>query len=216
MKAERERRGWSAATLASAIVDAALEGGEVITLTQQAVSHFENGKTKNVPRWVRWAEAAVADKKVEPPLARKVDEEADLLERLDLVSIHSVRMTYGMGGSFTDDPVKVDVMHFPRQWVESITQTPASMLTFARGRGNSMSPTIEDSDIVLIDRSDRRVDGQDAIWAFQIGDIAMMKRLRVRGENVTILSDNERVPPDKAHADEIHIVGRVTHIVRRL
>ena len=79
-----------------------------------------------------------------------------------------------------------------------------------------MSPTIEDNDLVLIDRSDRSVRDQDAIWAFTIGDVAMMKRLRLRGEQVTILSDNDRVPSDSAHPDEINIVGRISHIVRRL
>lgn len=79
-----------------------------------------------------------------------------------------------------------------------------------------MSPTIEDNDLVLIDRSDRSLRDQDAIWALTIGEMAMMKRLRVRGEQVTILSDNERVPPDHAHIGEIHVVGRVSHIVRRL
>lgn len=138
---------------------------------------------------------------------------ADLL---DLVGVASVDMAYGMGLTFADGHVDVEIMHFPRAWLESLTTTAPQDLAWARGRGNSMSPTIEDNDLVLIDRSDRAVRDQDAIWAFTIGDVAMMKRLRVRGENVTILSDNSNVPPDHAHPDEINIVGRVSHIVRRL
>lgn len=138
---------------------------------------------------------------------------ADLL---DLVGVASVDMAYGMGLTYADDHVDVEIMHFPRAWIESLTTTAPQDLAWARGRGNSMSPTIEDNDLVLIDRSDRAVRDQDAIWAFTIGDVAMMKRLRVRGENVTILSDNDRVPPDHAHPEEINIVGRVSHIVRRL
>lgn len=134
----------------------------------------------------------------------------------DLVPVASIDMAYGMGGTFASDPVDMEVLHFPRPWLETVTSTPPALLTWARGRGNSMSPTIEDNDLVLIDRSDRSVRDQDAIWAITIGDIAMMKRLRVRGEKVTILSDNDRVPPDHAHPDEINIVGRVSHIVRRI
>jgi len=137
-------------------------------------------------------------------------------EMFDLVPVASIDMAYGMGGTFADEPVTMEVMHFPRPWLESVTSTPPACLTWARGRGNSMAPTIEDHDLILIDRSDRNVRDQDAIWAFTIGDIGMMKRLRVRGETVTILSDNDRVPPDTAHPDEINVVGRVTHIVRRL
>lgn len=138
---------------------------------------------------------------------------ADLL---DLVPIASVDMAYGMGLTYAQDHVDVQIMHFPRSWLESLTNTAPQLLAWARGRGNSMAPTIEDNDLVLIDRSDRTVRDQDAIWAFTIGDVAMMKRLRVRGKQVTILSDNDRVPPDTAHPDEINIVGRVSHIVRRL
>ncbi|WP_375292448.1 S24 family peptidase [Sphingomonas melonis] len=148
-----------------------------------------------------------------PAPAMSSEAAADLL---DLVGVASVDMAYGMGLTFADAHVDVQVMHFPRAWIESLTATAPQELAWARGRGNSMSPTIEDNDLVLIDRSDRVVRDQDAIWAFTIGDIAMMKRLRVRGENVTILSDNKNVDPDHAHPDEINIVGRVSHIVRRL
>ncbi|MES2421477.1 MAG: S24 family peptidase [Pseudomonadota bacterium] len=140
----------------------------------------------------------------------------DMAELLDLVPIASVDMAYGMGLGYAGDHIDVEVMLFPRAWLEAMTSTAPQELAWARGRGNSMSPTIEDNDLVLIDRSDRSVRNQDAIWAFTIGDIAMMKRLRVRGEDVTILSDNDRVPPDHAHPDEMNIVGRVSHIVRRV
>ncbi len=147
------------------------------------------------------------------PAKMTSDAAADLL---DLVGIASVDMAYGMGLTFAGDHVDVDIMYFPRAWLDSLTSTAPQELAWARGRGNSMSPTIEDNDLVLIDRSDRSVRDQDAIWAFTIGDVAMMKRLRIRGEQVTILSDNDRVPPDQAHPEEINIVGRVSHIVRRL
>lgn len=139
-----------------------------------------------------------------------------MAQLLDLVPIASIDLAYGMGATFATDPVNVDVMYFPTQWLEALTSTPPASLTWARGRGDSMAPTINDHDVVLIDRSDRNVRDQDAIWAFTLGEVAMLKRLRVRGDKVTILSDNERVPPDYAHPDEINIVGKVSHIVRRI
>jgi phage repressor protein C with HTH and peptisase S24 domain len=140
---------------------------------------------------------------------------AQMAQLLDLVPVASIDLAYGMGATFADDPVNVDLMYFPSQWLEALTTTPAASLTWARGRGDSMSPTINDHDIVLIDRSDRSVRDQDAIWAFTIGGMAMMKRLRIRGDKVTILSDNDKVPPDYAHPDELNVVGKVSHIVRR-
>lgn len=79
-----------------------------------------------------------------------------------------------------------------------------------------MQPTIQDGDMVLIDRSQRTIREQDAIWALTIGDFAMIKRVRAGGERVRILSDNERVPPDDVFHEEINVVGRVIFIGRRL
>jgi phage repressor protein C with HTH and peptisase S24 domain len=139
-----------------------------------------------------------------------------IAEQLDLVAIRSIDLAYGMGGTFTDVPIDEQVQHFPRQWIQSITHTAPAMLTWARGRGESMAPTIGPDDLILIDRSERTVREQDAIWAFTVGEIGMIKRLRVRGETVTILSDNPSVPPDAATVDEINIVGRIAFVGRRM
>lgn len=135
---------------------------------------------------------------------------------LDLVSINEIDLAYGLGGTYSDFPIETQVLHFPRTWLESITRTPPSQLTFARGRGDSMQPTIQDGDIVLIDHSVRTVREQDAVWALTVGDVAMIKRLRVRGEVVHILSDNDRVPSDEAHHEEINVVGRIVFIGRKI
>jgi phage repressor protein C with HTH and peptisase S24 domain len=196
---------------------------EQVGCTQGAISQIINGRSQR-SRFLPDIAAALGtttaflkgetnNPAISATPALTADEMAD---RLDLVPIANVDMAYGMGLTFAGDHIDVEVLHFPRTWLESLTSTAPQDLAWARGRGNSMSPTIEDNDLVLIDRSDRSVRDQDAIWAFTIGDVAMMKRLRVRGENVTILSDNDRVPPDHAHPDEINIVGRVSHIVRRL
>ncbi len=135
---------------------------------------------------------------------------------LDLVPVAEIDLAYGMGGTYADIGVETQVLHFPRAWLESITRTPPSELTFARGKGDSMQPTLQDGDIVLIDRSIRSIREQDAIWALTIGDIAMIKRVRVKGERVSILSDNDRIPADDVHHEEINVVGRVVFIGRRI
>lgn len=138
----------------------------------------------------------------------------DIAEHLDLVEIAMVDMAYGMGATFADDRIGVDLVHFPKIWVDQLTHSAPAHLAWARGKGDSMSPTISDGDMVLIDRSERRVEDQDLIWAFTIGDMAMIKRLRIRGDKVTILSDNGEVPTNTAHPDEINIIGRITRVVK--
>ena len=149
-------------------------------------------------------------------LTGRDDGAAPASDLLDLVPVVEIDLAFGLGGAFADGPLVVETLHFPRTWLQSITRTAPEMLTFARGRGDSMQPTLQDGDIVLIDRSVRSVREQDALWAMTIGDIAMIKRIRVRGEEVTILSDNDRVPEDHAHVEEVNIVGRIVFIGRRV
>lgn len=138
----------------------------------------------------------------------------DIAEHLDLVEIAMVDMAYGMGATFADDRIGVELVHFPKTWIEQLTHSAPANLAWARGKGDSMAPTINDNDMVLIDRSERRVEDQDLIWAFTIGDMAMIKRLRIRGDKVTIMSDNDGVSDDTAHPDEINIIGRITRVVK--
>jgi phage repressor protein C with HTH and peptisase S24 domain len=242
LRKERQQRGWSAADLAARVREVALASGEELSLTQQAVSRFEVGDLKSVPRWVTQYAAAIFNA-VESPaaanhqqaLARRLFEQAsqdqlvqiagilagtadieDLAaEQLDLVGIQQIDLAYGMGATFADGPVEVELLRFPKAWVQSITSSPPQMLTWASGRGDSMAPTIHDGDIVLLDRSQRRVIEQDALWAYTVGDLGAIKRLRIKGNRVVILSDNPAVPPDEEPIDEVNIVARVIFIGKR-
>ncbi len=131
------------------------------------------------------------------------------------VDIEVIDQPWGLGAAFTDIAVQIDKMPFPKTWVEAISISPPALLTWARARGDSMGPTIEDGDLVLLDRSRRKVDEQDALWAFTVGDTASIKRLRVKGDRFQILSDNPSVPPDEEPIDFVNIVARVAFVGKR-
>lgn len=140
----------------------------------------------------------------------------DIAQQLDLVGIEQIDLAFGLGATFADGPIGAELMHFPRQWVDAITSSPPAFLTWTRGRGDSMFPTINDGDLILLDRSQRRVTEQDALWAFTVGDLAAIKRLRIKGDRVVILSDNPTVPPDEEPIDEVNIVARVAFVGRKI
>jgi phage repressor protein C with HTH and peptisase S24 domain len=119
-----------------------------------------------------------------------------------------------MGGTFVADYIEEQIRLLPRHLVEAITQSPSSFLTIARGKGDSMEPTIRDQDMVIIDRSRKKLDEQDAIWALTVGGIGMIKRLRLRGRDVVIQSDNREVRDEIVNNEEVHLVGRVVFIGR--
>lgn len=135
----------------------------------------------------------------------------------DIVQVAEIDLSYGMGGTFLDGPVGSETRNFSRAWLRNITDSPPEVLFWARGQGDSMEKTIKDGDILLIDRGQNTVRTADLIWAFAFGEIGMVKRLRPMPDgSLKILSDNDAVPQETAVDGEVHIVGRVVAIVKRV
>lgn len=135
----------------------------------------------------------------------------------DLVEIAEIDLRYGMGATYLDSEVEVETRSFSRAWLRNFTPSPPEELFWARGQGDSMGPTIADNDILLIDRRQNTVRTADLIWAFAFGQVGMIKRLRPLPDgSIRILSDNPAVPPETAVDEELHIVGRVVAVVKRV
>lgn len=134
----------------------------------------------------------------------------------DMVQLHELDLAFGMGATYLDLPVKAQTRSFSREWLRNFTAAAPKDLFFARGVGDSMMPTILDSDIVLIDRSQLTPVMGDQIWAVAFGQVGMIKRLRPMPDgSVKILSDNPSVPPETACDGELHVLGRVVTIMRK-
>lgn len=133
------------------------------------------------------------------------------------VEIEQWDVSYGMGGgSFLDLPVTGERHKFSISWLRQFTSAPSDKVFIAAGIGESMSPTILDADMVLIDTSQREVRMTDRLWAAAYGQTGIIKRLRPSPDgSVKILSDNPSVPPETAYDGELHIVGRVVAIIRK-
>ena len=145
-----------------------------------------------------------------PPVTTPGDQQSDM------VPVEIVDLAYGMGGTFLDEDADSRIEEFPLSFLRQFTKSDPSQLLIAEGMGDSMVPTIGPSDLVLIDRGQNTLNINDRIWACAVGEIGMIKRLRVRGEAVTILSDNENVSDDHAADGELHIIGRVAGKFSRL
>ena len=140
-----------------------------------------------------------------------------LSDQIGVVEIKEIDLAYGMGACFLDVPVATESRHFSLAWVRLYTNSSPDKLFFARGIGDSMAPTLLDSDMVLIDTAQQTPRMGDQIWAIAYGQIGMIKRLRPMPDgSVKILSDNDRVPPEIAVDGEMHIIGRVVAVVRKL
>lgn len=142
----------------------------------------------------------------------------DLAEQLNLALIPQLELGYSMGGgSVFDDYHHVGFRTFDRDWLRSVSRGGFDQLFVARGEGDSMQPTLMNDDMVLIDTSQRDIRQQDRIWAISYGDLGMIKRVRrTPGGTYLIMSDNPVVSPIEAVDGEMHVVGRVIWIGRRI
>lgn len=137
--------------------------------------------------------------------------------RADTVDVASIDLRYGLGGTYLDGPIESETLSFSRTWLRQFTASPPDQLFWTQGQGDSMFPTVHDRDIVLVDRMQLTPTMADFIWAFSYGDVGMIKRLRPMPDgSVKILSDNPAVPPETAHDGELHMIGRVVAVVKRL
>lgn len=142
----------------------------------------------------------------------------DFDEDDELVEVMELDLRFGMGGgSYLELPVKKKPRRFTRGWLRLFTMSPPSRIFIAKGIGDSMAPTVQNADIVIIDTAEDRLDMADQIFAVAYGDSGMIKRLRpMAGGGVKIMSDNPLVESEMAYDGELHVIGKVVAVVRRM
>ncbi|MDP8912805.1 MAG: helix-turn-helix domain-containing protein [Pseudomonadota bacterium] len=141
-----------------------------------------------------------------------------LADKYDLAVLPELELGYSMGGGAVFDQYEHrGVVPFQRSWLRTMMRGSFDDLFVARGEGDSMQPTLLDGDIVLIDTAQRDIRQQDRIWAISYGDLGMIKRVRrLPGGSYQLLSDNLAVPPIECSDEEMHVVGRVIWVGRRI
>lgn len=204
------------------------ELADAVGLTQPSVGRLLSGDTKTTRALDRIA--AVLD--ASPAFLRGETDSPDgggfaenrlayrappSMRQTDTVQIREIDLTLGFGSSYLDVPVTETVREYSREWVRQYTRADPDQLLFAQGVGDSMQPTLQDSDLLLIDCSQKSLSIADKLWAITYAGCGMVKRLRpVPGEGVAIMSDNPNVPDTIAYDGEMHLLGRVVAIVRKV
>jgi phage repressor protein C with HTH and peptisase S24 domain len=137
-----------------------------------------------------------------------------------LVSIPSIRASASMGGgALVTDESEDHCYYFHRRWVrEKLGASPANLRVLWVS-GDSMNPTLQDHDLVLVDTS-RRLPTPPGIFMLFDGMGLVVKRLEslhhTEPGRLRILSDNHRYSPYERSASEVNIVGKVVWFARTL
>lgn len=137
----------------------------------------------------------------------------------ELSEVHVKRLSFrpsaGSGALAIDE--EAGRIPFPASVLKRVRVKPENA-RFMTAAGESMRPTIEDGDPLVVDIADTDIiDGR--IYVFSIGDQALVKRLRRRGAKLFMRSDNRELFPDEEEVptvEPVRIVGRVRWVGRSL
>ncbi len=134
------------------------------------------------------------------------------------VMIPQLDIGYSMGGGTVfEEYAQTALVPFPREWLRPMIGGTFGDLFVARGEGDSMMPTILDSDFVIIDTAQKSIVKQDRLWCLNYGDLGMIKRVRMQPDGgALIISDNPAVENFTAYDGEVQTIGRVIWIGRRV
>lgn len=199
--------------------------------TYRAYENGQNGFAKLAPtfakalgvtaEWLLHGEGGAPVKRPATP-RQQVSDHATVREASasdGAIAVRKLDLSYAMGDGANLDHYYVDEEEvlFDPGFLRRITRAPAESLFVAKGDGDSMFPTLINDDEVVIDTSQRVLNMQDRIWACAYLGAGMIKRLRVTDKKtVEIRSDNETVGSQTVAADDLHIIGRVIWIGRRV
>lgn len=159
----------------------------------------------------RWRPRVAPPEASQQPARRADAGETAPLLRLDL--------SLPMGpGAAVDDYVEEEPVETDIGYMRLFTRTPVHRLRLARGVGDSMFPTLQPNDEVLIDTTQNQLLHSDRVYAASINGGATIKRLRPieGGRRVLVIPDNKVIPAYEVDASEVRIWGMVIRFARDL
>ena len=122
-------------------------------------------------------------------------------------------------GSFAGEERSRPYFAFDERWLKGLTLSSSANLSVIRVEGDSMAPTLNAGDDILVDTGDCMQRLRDGIYVLRADDVLVVKRLAINptGRRVTVQSDNPAYPdwPD-CDLDAIQCIGRVIWAGRKI
>lgn len=110
------------------------------------------------------------------------------------------------------DTAIIERIAFSEDWIRKVLRRDPANLALMEGTGDSMTPTINDGDVMMIDMSVNEVRSA-RIYVLDVDGSLIVKRVqRLVNGGFKIISDNPRYEPEIVHPSErnpLHIVGEV-------
>lgn len=139
---------------------------------------------------------------------------------VELVQIPVLDVEASAGhGALAEMEGKSGQFGFDEGWLRKLTPSKASSLSIIHVHGDSMEPTLNDGDEVMVDLGDGQSRLRDGIYVLRMDDALNVKRIAIepQGRRISVLSDNPAYPSWRGlERRAINIVGRVLWFGRKL
>lgn len=148
--------------------------------------------------------------------AREVPNGTSPPEGESLVAVFDVTASAGHG-AIVDAEEHVTNLAFSTQYLREMTSAKGGQLAAIRVKGDSMIPTIQDDDMVVIDLTKKNLDF-DGLFVMRVGEALQIKRIGrgARRTSVMVIADNSLYPPVDTERTEIDVVGKVIWYGRKV
>lgn len=136
----------------------------------------------------------------------------------EVVDMIAVDLSLSMGpGTIPEDFPEEELVKFDLALLRRITRTPPTQIRLIRGIGESMAPTLQTGDQIMIDLNERQYSRIDGIYWINHFGAHGIKRLRAIGRGkMLIVSDNPAVDNQEVDAEDLLIHGRAIWVAREL
>jgi phage repressor protein C with HTH and peptisase S24 domain len=188
-----------------------------------AINHLESGKTKslsgklavNIPRVLGisavWLSEGKGEMKSPSPMRFRAVQTSETA--IDVPVMNAIG-SMGIGKPLPEHDAVVDHVRVARQWVSLMfpSISNAKNLAVIAACGDSMRPTFDDGDMLLVDTGVTEIK-IDAVYVLALGDELYIKRLQRRPDGAFLMiSDNRQYDPypiSDIGKQELRVLGRV-------
>lgn len=169
--------------------------------------------------WLATGEGPMRPDEGEAPQQHQLQAQSNARFITDTVDIPrlDVRASAGAGAVGSSGEV-IESMPFPASLLKAKGLNPAN-LRIIDVAGDSMEPTLESGDLVLVDISAKRIRAESLYVLVRDGEVFVKRAQRRMNGAVLISSDNERYPPEEfteETAEALDVAGRVVWYFRSL
>jgi phage repressor protein C with HTH and peptisase S24 domain len=173
-------------------------------------------------RWVRYGEEPMSRKESEResgfgfPAMKAVQREQTALvltaiseKEREYIFVPKVRPELAADGGVRPEKAGIPQKYaFHAAWLNRVSSDPHNAILMDVD-GDSMSPTLQDKDTVLIDLSRKEIVAE-GIYAMAVANVIQLKRLSILpGGQIRVIADNPAYHSYTASAADLHVIGRM-------